>query len=178
MIAPDKSLLSYHDIRARERSHPFFQREVPVEHFKSLPMPTLRWGGPAFASFASPAKRAPRQPLVVSAPDRWWSISATNGRLQAYALASAVPFTDADLGGSVTISPPGGAQSTTLAEQKAHLDAVEALFDGATAAFFAGQPGAPEARAALAEALRTVIPAELAPLYRALTPDFFAWLEG
>jgi hypothetical protein len=178
MIAPDKPLLSYHEIRARERTHPFFQREVPVEHFKSLPVPTLRWGGPAFAAFASPARRAPRQPLAVSEPDRWWSISATNGRLQAYALTSAVPFTDAGLDSTVTIAPSAGAQPPSLAEQKAHLDAVEALFDAASASFFAGEPGSAEARAALAEALRSVIPEPLAPHYRALAPDFFTWLEG
>jgi hypothetical protein len=176
--ASAKTLLSYREHRAQERKSPLFQREVPLEHYKSLPLPTLRWGGPAFAAFACPARRAPRRPLVVNAPDRWWATSAHGGRLQVYAVVAALPFTDTGLSASVTIESPAAARTVSLADQKRHLETVEVLLDAAAAAFFAGKAATAETGAALAEALRLVIPEPLEGYYRALAPDFYSWLRG
>ncbi|MCZ0984483.1 hypothetical protein O1M54_00170 [Streptomyces diastatochromogenes] len=83
------------------------EAEVPLEHYVSTPLPTLRWGTPAYAVFAAPAVRAPRQPLLIDAPDRWWAVGITRPRLLMYALVSAAPFSDAPPDGPVTVSPSG-----------------------------------------------------------------------
>ena len=54
--------INYGEIRQRQRTHVLRQTEVPVDHAVSLPLPTLRWGRPAYACFASPAIRRPGQP--------------------------------------------------------------------------------------------------------------------
>jgi hypothetical protein len=50
--------------------------------------------------------------------------------------------------------------------------------EGLAAAFFEGRAGDPAVRAELAAVLGELVPAPLVPRYRALTPDFWAWLEA
>ncbi|MFB6894180.1 hypothetical protein ACFCX4_33275 [Kitasatospora sp. NPDC056327] len=192
----------YAQARKEFAEHPLRQSYVPLEHYVSTPLPTLRWGGPGYAAFAAPAVRAPRQPLRIDAPDRWWAIGAERPRLLAYALVPAVPFTDAPLGGPVTVTPGG----RTLAESREDHRAFDELMDLAAPAFFATGPAAaaepggtdasaegagpagaaepagqrhdPTVRADLAALLPLVLPREVHPWARALAPDFFAWLEG
>jgi hypothetical protein len=69
--------------------HPAQRLQLPVEHFRSLPLPTLRWGAPAYASFAAPAVRTPGLPLRLGTPDRWWLVDADRVELAAYGLTAA-----------------------------------------------------------------------------------------
>jgi hypothetical protein len=48
-------LLSYAELRKRERSHPVLRDEVPMEHAVSLPIPTLQLGQAGYAAFAAPS---------------------------------------------------------------------------------------------------------------------------
>src|SRR5437764_15393128 len=84
--------LSYSDIRQKQRNSSLRQAEIPVEHAVSLPIPTLRFGSPVYAGFASPALRQPEQPMRQGAPDRWWAVDARSGHLALYALATVVPI--------------------------------------------------------------------------------------
>jgi hypothetical protein len=170
----EKQLLTYSEVRNRQRTHPVRQSEVPVEHAVSLPVPSKRWLGPAYAFFAAPAARAPDRPQEQGPPDRWWVVDAHGGRLIVYALCAAVPFAPEAAFQAVTLPPV----TRTLDELRAALKAIDALMDAAVPAFFAGQPGDPAARKALADALQAHLPQPLQPQYRALAPDFFAWLEA
>jgi hypothetical protein len=147
--------------------------EVPVEHFISQALPTLRWSRPAYAGFAGPAMRIPGQPFKLGTPDRWWAISADHGRLLAYALVSAVPFAESIPAGPVTVQPV--VQSLSAVEEGHRL--LAQLLTGLAPAFFGGENGDAAARDELAEIIGQFLHAEAMPWYRALTPDFFSWLE-
>ncbi len=153
--------------------HPLRTAEVPVEHHISHPLPTLRWASPAYAGFAGPAVRIPRQPLELGTPDRWWAIGAEHGRLLAYGLVSAVPFMDLMPEGPVTVPAAGRALSAVREDRRLFGELLTAM----APAFFAGESGDGTVRGDLAEILSQVLPAEVMPWYRGLTPDFFDWLE-
>jgi hypothetical protein len=153
--------------------HPLLTAEVPVEHFVSQPLPTLRWSRPAYAGFAGPATRTPRQPLELGTPDRWWAIGADHGRLLAYALVSVIPFAASIPEGPVTVQPTGRSLSAVREDRRL----LGELLTDTVPAFFGGDSGDSAARGDLAEVLRQVLPAETMPWYRALTADFFDWLE-
>jgi hypothetical protein len=169
----DKRLMSYAELRERQKSHVLIRSEVPLEHAVSLPLPTLAWGEPAFAYFASPALRRPDEPMQQGAPDRWWVVGAYGGRGLVYALAKAVPF-------------PLGAQFETVTlprisisrdELRQSLKAVESALDSLAPRFFAHEPGDAAERKQLGAMLTELLPKPLQPQYRALAPDFFSWLE-
>lgn len=153
--------------------HALRAAEVPLEHYVSTPLPTLRWETPAYAVFAAPAVRAPRQPLLIDAPDRWWAVGITRPRLLMYALVSAAPFSDAPPGGPVTVSPSGRPLSAVREDQRLF----DALMDRALPSFLAGSPGDPTVRGDLAATLALVLPRECRDWSLALTPDFYTWLE-
>src|SRR5437870_13877920 len=88
----ETTYLSYKDMRKRQRTDMLRQSEIPVEHAVSLPMPTKRWLGPTYASFARPALRRPGQPMEQGAPDRWGVVDAHGGRLIIYALWRVMAF--------------------------------------------------------------------------------------
>ncbi|WP_327046604.1 hypothetical protein OG320_01495 [Microbispora sp. NBC_01189] len=171
---PGLRLLPYEQIRKEFTGHPLRQSEVPVEHAVSLPLPTLRWSAPAYAVFAGAARRAPGSPPELSTPDRWWALAASGRHVLAYNLVSAVPFTD-DL-------PPGPVSPATaprsIAQAREGLRVVGELMDEAAPLFFRGETGAGTLRSDLTEALAAEISPEVRPWYRALVPDFFAWLEA
>lgn len=166
--------MSYKDMRKRQQTSMLRQAEIPIEHAVSLPMPTKRWLGPAYASFASPALRKPGQPMEQGAPDRWWVVDAHGGRLIIYTLWKAVAYAPEVSWTTVTLPPA----TQSIAEQQAGIEAIELLMDTLVPAFFTNEEGPASTRKALLEALQTYIPAPLLPQYRALTPDFFAWLEA
>jgi hypothetical protein len=166
--------MSMTEVSQRQRTHPLRLAEVPVEHAISLPLPTRRWGAPAYACFAAPAVRRPENPPQQSPPDRWWAMGAKNGRLLAYALCQAVPFADSSGWCTVTLPEVG----LSLAELRQALADLEAQVTRLAPVFFNGERGDLAARKALSESLERCLPAPLLPQYRALVPDFFAWLEA
>jgi hypothetical protein len=167
-------LLTFTEVRDRMRNHPLRVSEVPVEHAVSLPLPTKRWMEPCYAFFASPALRRPGQPVEQGAPDRWWAMSAHGGRIIIYALAKALPLADEANWETVTLP----LMSLTIEELKQVLKHIEELLNELAPSFFAGEAGNTQTRKALAAALLDHLPQPLVPQYRALAPDFFAWLEG
>ncbi|MGW7356220.1 hypothetical protein ACWGI0_05975 [Streptomyces sp. NPDC054802] len=172
---PKGGFLSYEQARKEFTTHAVTRAEIPVGHFISLPLPTLRWGAAAgYAGFAAPAVRSPGRPLVLGTPDRWWVLAAGQRSLIAYGLTSAVPFSCDLPPGPVTVSSTR--RSPTAARED--LRVLDECLREAAPAFFRGEPGASLARGDLAEALAAVLPTMTLPWYRALTPDFFSWLEG
>jgi hypothetical protein len=165
--------LSYSEICRRERAHSLHTTEIPVEHETSWPLPTQRWGMPAYACFAAPALRRPRQPDEIGAPDRWWLLDARHGRLMLYALWRAMPYATGVHWEKVTLP----LETRSVGELRELSTRFEQGMNAVIPSFFAGQTGEPQMCAALGEALRAYLPPPLWPCYQALTPDFFAWLH-
>lgn len=168
------SFAPYDKVREQFPSQALVEYEVPVEHYVSAPLPTLRWGAPGYAAFAAPAVRDPFGPMEADPPDRWWAVDAVRLRLLAYALTVSVPFTNRVLDDSVMVTPPGRPAGAAREDEKV----IASLMDQAAGAFFASAEGDPGLRAELSATLGLVVPPECADWYRALTPDFFAWLEN
>ncbi len=174
VLAVEKHLIGYTELRERQKSHVLIRSEVPTEHAISLPLPTLSWGEPAFAFFAAPALRRPDEPMQQGAPDRWWVMGAHGGRLLVYALCKAVPFPSGGRFEGVTLP------RLTIArdELRQSLKAVETSLDTLAPHFFAHEPGDELQRKQLGAMLAELLPKPLQPQYRALVPDFFSWLES
>jgi hypothetical protein len=147
--------------------------EVPVEHFVSEPLPTLRWSRPAYAGFAGPAAGIPPQPPKLGTPDRWWAIDAEIGRLLAYALVSVIPFAQSLPEGPVTMRAAGRPLSAAREDRRL----LGELMTAAVPAFFSGESGDSTVRTDLTEVISQVLHPEVMPWYRALAQDFFEWLE-
>ncbi|WP_182906768.1 hypothetical protein [Microbispora sp. H13382] len=173
-MATAVGFIPYATIQEEFSQHALRSAEVPVEHYVSAPLPTLRWGTPAYAVFICPAARVRGMPPRLDAPDRWWAISAESRRSLVYALTKAVPYTPEPLTGPVVLSPTG----RSLAALKEDARVLGELLDEAVPGFFRGEAVAAELREDLAAQLRAVLPGEVWPWHRALTPDLFAWLEG
>lgn len=171
---PSQPFITYSDALARQRGGFLRDSEIPVEHTISLPLPTRRGGEPAFAAFAASMSGALRPPFQQSAPDRWWLTSAYSGRLRVYALCQVVPLASESALAGATLP----AETRTLAQVRADADALEQAMNALVPAFFAEEPGDPEARHALSAALAAHLPEPILPHYLALAPDFFAWLDA
>lgn len=172
MISPTVSPQPYSGMRRHLQSHPVLIDEVPIEYSQSLPVPTRRFGGPAFAGFAGPALRRPGAPLRLSTPDRWWVVSATDQTVLLYARTAAVPFPAPLPSGEVEV-----VSNRSLAAAREDLAVLDELFDAAVPAFFAGGDVDPASRTALREQLAVVAGAGTVAWYEAVAPDFFAWLQ-
>lgn len=166
--------ISLTQARERMRTHPLRLAEVPVEHSVSLPMPTRKWGGPAYAFFAAAAVRRPDRPVEQGVPDRWWVVDALGGRIVVYALTSAVPFAESKNWTAITLPPI----EQSVAELRQGQAEVEEVLNGLVPLFFAGDTAPKGERAGALARLFALLPAPLHPQYRALAPDFFAWLEA
>ena len=173
MMNPQSSPMSYKEMRQRQFSHMLRRSEIPIEYEVSLPLPTKRWGRAAYASFASPAIREPDQLMRQEAPDRWWIIDASSGRLLLYALWNILPYAQ-DVQWSMVTLPP---VALSLEELEEKLDSLETLIETLAPSFFLNEEGARVQRHTLLQALKEYLPEPLYPQYYALTPDFFAWLE-
>lgn len=173
MTAPNNDLLVYASLRQRALDHPVRHAEAPVEHAISLPLPTLRWGAPGYACFAGPAVRAPRQTLQLAVPDRWWLLDPRRAGLVVYGLTAAIPFTESRWEGPVTVTPSG----RSLADVQEDLKLVDDLMDVGARAFLQSEDLEATTRQDLAAALLAYLPTSVLPWYRALVPDFFAWIE-
>jgi hypothetical protein len=174
MSVESTKTLSYTDVLHRQRNDALRQAEVPLEFAVSLPMPTRRWAGAGYAFFASPAVRRPGQPMEQGAPDRWWVVDARTGRTITYSLSKALPFADGATWEWVTLPPV----KRTIDEMRQALKQIEELMNVLAPAFFRGEAGDAGARKELLTALNGQVPEPIQPEYRALAPDFFAWLEA
>lgn len=154
-----------------------YQRHVfpiPLEHSVSLPLPTRRVGTAGYAFFASPALRQPGFPLQQAAPDRWWIVNAHNGTLALYAPYSVFPFAENADWGQMALLPTGKSRS----EREEIKSTISLLMDTLAPAFFAGDTIGASSRKSLLDALMAYLPEPLLPQYKALAPDFFAWLQA
>lgn len=166
------SLLGFADVQKWLQQHPIRLTEIPTEHAVSLPMPTLRWGEPAYAFFASPAERRPGQAANQGAPDRWWAFRANGGQLLIYARTAVVSFAPGQIWDTFAVPP--ASDSVFVLQQR--VRDIQTMMDAVVPAFFAGSPGDPLVRAALAGVLGQFLAPPLLDQYRALVPDFFLWL--
>lgn len=173
MVSPSPDWLSYRELLRRQSIHAMRESEVPSEHAISLGLPTRRWLRPGYAFFASPAVRRPGTPPRQHPPDRWWVLDARTGHLIVYALAVAIPFTDA-AGWEVVTLPD---LSLDVYEQRDRHARLAELMDRVAPSFFRGESGSVDDRKGLADALAALIPGSLTPQYRALVPEFFSWLD-
>jgi hypothetical protein len=169
----DFRFMSYSDVQKWFQQHPLRQTEIPIEHAVSLPLPTLRWGEPAFAFFAAPAERLAGGPSRQGAPDRWWAFRAKGGQVLVYALTHVVAFGPGDWQPE-TVLP---AADNVVALRRMVLD-IEQMMDVLVPEFFAGNPGDSEVRQALAGVFSRFVSSPLMDRYHALAPDFFTWLEA
>jgi hypothetical protein len=167
-------LLPYSAISTLQSSLLLRQYEIPVTHAVSLPLPTLRAHAPGYVSFAAPAHRAPGQPQLQDAPDRWWIYSATSGQLIAYNLCVANPFAEGLIFNQQQLPKP----AMSLEALKELQASVTSLMELLAGQFFAEQSGDTALRKRLLELLTALIPGALQPVYRAVAPDFFSWLEA
>lgn len=168
-----ESLLAYSDVVAGSRKVTSRQGEVPIGHAVSLPMPTRRFGFPAYAAFASPAVREPEQAVVQGPPDRWWLLDARTGGVALFALCSVFRFVESAFGKVVLPHPLG-----TVAELRQQLNEIQNQMDKLAPCFLRGEDGEPEARHRLHQALKNRIPDVLWLQYESLAPDFLAWLSS
>lgn len=174
MTAANRPLLSYHQARNWQRSNPVRMAEVPVEHAVSLPIPTLRWGGPGYAQFANPASRRPERPVQLGKPDCWWVFDAGDGRLRLYARTSSIDFATGHAFASVDLP----AVARTMGELRELHSDLESAMETVIDDFFAGRPGDPQSRKRTADLLTSIVPQPLVCVYTSLAPDFFSWLQA
>lgn len=168
------NLIPYARMRKEFGEHAVRRAEVPVEYSVSLPMPTKHWAVPGYAGFACPALRAPRQPLRLRRPDRWWLLGAKGGELLAYARTSALPFAGADPAPQTVTLPPA---TRSVAAALEDLRVLDETMERAITPFFAGEAGEPALRADLTAIIGLQAGApQVLDWYRALAPDFFRWL--
>lgn len=174
MTATLENLLTYSDVLVRQRAGFLRASEIPVEFIVSLPMPTLRGGEPGYAFFACPSSNVLIQPVNQNPPDRWWIMSAGNGKLAVYALCRVVSFSpEAHL--KRRTMP---AEQRTVAQIREDADAIERHMNALAPLFFAGEAGDVGARQTLLSALTTHLKEAVMPYYQALAPDFFTWLRA
>ena len=173
-MSPDdgRILLTFSEVLARWRAHPLRQSEIPIEHEVSLPIPTKRWGEPAYVFFAAPGVREKGRRSQTGAPDRWWAIAAHGGRVLAYALLDVVPLVDVPR----SEREAAAGSPATVAEHRQRLSTIEALMDTLALAFFEGRQPDEALKGTLATTLAAHVGAERLDGYRAFAPDFMAWL--
>jgi hypothetical protein len=174
MSTTPQKLLTYGELIKRQRVHVLRVSEVPTDHAVSLGLPTRRWLGAGYAFFASPALRRPADPIEQHPPDRWWVLDAHTGHLLVYALSGVLPFADGQKWDMVRLPRT----NLSMDQQRAAYARLSEQLDRLAPLFFKGENAAAAERKALADALAAAIPAPVLPQYRALVPDFFAWLEA
>jgi hypothetical protein len=166
--------ISFDDILSQKRTRFVLENLIPVGAYISLPLPTNRWRVQSYAMFAAPALRRPGQPTVQTAPDRWLLFDARHGHLLAYNLMTVNPY--AAVSFETVIVPQHGASVDSLRQSLSDLGAL--MNEAVIPSFFGADNAISFARKdAVRRLLVTVVPEPLFPLYRALTPDFFEWLE-
>jgi hypothetical protein len=148
--------------------------EVPIQSYVSIPLPTRRFGPCAFASFPCPEHLAIGQKPEIAPPDRWWLFDERAEHLLCYSITAVTPFAQ-------PMPPPGinDASAKVSVDEKARLlTELEATIDEIAPAFFKGDASSTEQRSDISVRLSNYVGAEILPYYKALAPDFFAWLDA
>lgn len=155
--------------------HPLFRAAVPVEHYKSMPLPTLKLGRPAYAFFTAPASRLRGQPTGIGKPDRVAAVCARTREILFYSreLLGKVPLFGGFPGELVTVSAP----SASVAELRQTMADTHRLITAVAPAFFSGTEANGVQRHAALAAVRSILPEPLFPDYEVVAGDFFRWLE-
>ncbi len=175
-----ESWLSYAAVRQLTHTHSTRQGEVPTEYFVSLPLPTLRFGLPAYACFASASSR--RVPPVGSIesleitqqrPDRWWLFSARSEQLLQYAQCQLIDFTDRTLPEHITFT-----DARQLSDVRLAMKTFDHLMEKVVVSFFRQSPVDYSVHHDLQTVLNQLITPVLLPVYESLAPDFFTYLRA
>lgn len=163
--------LTWSGCRALLKDHWLCRSEIPLGHIVSLPLPTMRLGAPGFAFHAVAPVREPSQPWRLSPPDRHGVVAASGAALLLYARTSALPLAAQGTVWS-TVSPLASKESPQVLN--ARLLSLEPIMDQAAEAFFNGASA--HLGPMLASELEAVVGSAVFPFYRAMAPDFIAWL--
>lgn len=175
-----ESWLKYAIVRQLTNTHSIRQGEVPTEYFVSFPLPTLRFGLPAYACFAAASSR--KVPPIGSTelleitqqqPDRWWLFSARSEQLLQYAQCQLTNFTDQPLPEQITFT-----DSRKLSEVRQAMKTFDHLMENVVIAFFNQLPVDSSLRHNLQAILHELIIPDQLPVYESLVPDFFAYLRA
>jgi hypothetical protein len=173
---------AYSQFRKSQSNDVLRQKEIPVEHYISLPLPVHVNGKSAYAYFACPTRRTAGEPgtpvqVEYGGIDRRWVLAAESGNLLQYNRVDEPPPT-------TILSPVWG---QTVTELKAILTRVDQLMDELAPRFFAAAAGddSPAAqptadqlqRRELLQSLQTLIPPALMPAYQTTAGEFFGWLS-
>ena len=178
IAVPELTWKTYEQAEKWFASHPIRMHEVPISSWTSLPLPTRRWGQGSWAWFRAAQVVRPGQSRIGD-PDCWWAMDAKTGRLLAYAREDAI----AVLHQSAASAPAkhdqvaATTQATSETEQRDALARLAAAIDRVAEAFFENRWAPASNRQEVVQTLAFVTPREMIPFYRALAPDFFAWLE-
>jgi len=165
--------MSLQDAFAQMKNGALRRNEIPVGHYLSLPVPTLRFRRPAFAFFAAPAIHQPGQSAQALVPDRWWAVDAATKRLVVYAMDFAMPLVSIP----ATDDSVADAPDVDIAMLEEALRNAVSLLDEAGARFFAGAPASAAVAEQLGRDIALLTPPVLRSFYESIAPDFFAWLR-
>lgn len=172
MSLANQRLLAFSDVRQELGAHRLRLAEIPIAHSLSLPLPTLRWGSPAYAFFATARLRRPERAQIAIPPDSWGLLDPQNGHLLLYARWATLPILS---GVDATRLVPATAHGEFAALQQEEA-ALTSLLDRASSAYLGGQDVDRHTRHALVTRFARLADENLVPYYQALVPDFFRWL--
>ncbi len=181
------TFISYARLRENLRKHPLLATEIPVEDRVSLPLPTRRFtpyggdaGGAAYAFYAAPAFTLAGRPKTEGAPDFWGAFAARGGGLLVFARCAILPFASAEQSApwNNVAAPLALNDGQTPESAEDALNRLMQNMETLAPAFFRGEVGDEAARGAALLDFRAAIPVAVHDRYRALAPDFFAWLEA
>jgi len=166
------SIINYAEFRKRQYAHFLCRYEIPTEYFISLPMPTKRFGAPAYALFASPSSMHPGKPVSVDIPQMWWAMDAQTEKILLFAQTKILPVSKQKLE-PCTLPKI----ERTLDEQETLLKTLESQLTDVSNLFFQNGSVDGNLQFALKETLHAYLPEVIFPFYQAISPDFFDWLK-
>jgi hypothetical protein len=164
--------LTYEEVYEMRNDCCVLRDELPTKPTVSLPLPTLRWNQPLFASFASTILSHSQRAVTQSEPLLWWLIDAHEGRLCLFTWYHIYPFAPEVHWNAMSLRP----LSSTINDELV-FSSLTRYMDCVAPLFFADQPGNFEMRNRLLKHIEVYVHPLILPQYLALAPDFFAWLE-
>jgi len=165
--------LQWSQMQELMRTHWLRRSDIPAEAAVSLPLPTLRFGGPGFQFHAGAMLRDPAGTIRREPPDCHWAFAAQGGRLLYYARSRAIPLEPAGAGWTaVSMDRP----SLDVRALRERFQAFGPIMDQACERFFDGAPA--DFAADLLAELELLAGPPVMPFYRAMAPDFWQWLDG
>jgi hypothetical protein len=159
----------------RIRTNPIFRFGFGDSATYSRILPTRRWYRTVLCIFSSPRKIVRGQNNLPKPPDRWAAFDLDSGRLQVFAFAWVVPFTDRQL---QPLEDQSAADPHRGPAQRTH--AIAALLSQLVPEFARdeGRDGVGSgARRELLELLHTTPHPGFDKWEEAMVPDFFEWLR-